>query len=315
MKKNLILLFLVLSLFANAQRQTTYYDYAWKACSVGKASFVSIVEKKDSGYFRNDFYIFNSTLQMQGLYMDSACKVKNGNFIYFHPNGNISSIGKFVNDEREGTWLLFYNNGMMQDSTNYENGTEVGISYGWHENGNISDSANYEIDSHKSSEVYWFDDGVLSAAGKKILGKKVGKWQYFHKNGNPASTEIYSQNVLIDKAYFDEEGISIADTANNDRAAMIKGGLAKWKKFLMGNLEFPPNYKLVNTDVVTVVVAATIDEDGNVKDVHIDIPFNPAFDKEAVRVMKKSPKWLPKIEHNRRVKAYVRQPILFAQAQ
>jgi TonB family protein len=315
MKQILLPIFIVLSFLAKAQKQTNYYNYAWKACEAGKASFVSIVEKKDSGYWRNDFYISTTTLQMQGLYKDSACKIRNGNFIYFYPNNNISSIGKFVNDEREGTWLLFYNNGIMQDSTNYENGTEVGISYGWHENGNIRDSINNDIGNNKSSEVYWFDDGVPSAAGIKFYGKKVGKWQYFHKNGNSAAIEIYSQNVLLDKSYFDEKGKAIADTTSTDRDAMIKGGLQKWKKFLMGNLEFPANYKLVNTDVVTVVVAATIDEEGNVLDVHIDTPFNPVFDKEAVRVMKKSPKWLPKIEHNRRVKAYVRQPISFAQAQ
>jgi TonB family protein len=315
MKKILMLLFIVLSFFVNAQRQTTYYDYAWKACTVGKASFVSIVEKKDSGYWRNDFYIFSSALQMQGLYKDSACEIRNGSFMYFYPNGNLSSIGKYLNDEREGIWLSFYYNGMMSDSTNYVNGDPIGITNGWHENGSIRDSINNNVLQDKSSVVYWFDNGQPQTIGNFLLDKKEGKWEYYHKNGKLAAIAEYSQNKVLSKTFFDEKGKVLPDTSNVDRDAMIKGGLAKWKKFLLGNLEFPANYKLVNTDMAVVIVAATIDEDGNVIDVHIDTPFNPIFDKEALRVMKKSPKWLPKIENNRRIKAYVRQPIFFAQAQ
>jgi TonB family protein len=204
---------------------------------------------------------------------------------------------------------------MMQDSTNYEKGKKSGISYGWHLNGNISDSLNNDVANNKSSQVYWFDNGAPYAVGVKLFGKKDGKWQYFHSNGKLAAIVEHYQNKVKSKTYFDEYGKVILDTINNDRDVMFKGGTEKWKKFLLGNLEFPPNYKLVNTDVVTVVVAAIIDEDGNVQDVHIDTPFNPAFDREALRVMKKSPKWLPKIEYNRKVKTYIRQPIMFGQEQ
>jgi Gram-negative bacterial TonB protein C-terminal len=94
---------------------------------------------------------------------------------------------------------------------------------------------------------------------------------------------------------------------------MFNGGTEKWKKFLLRNLQFPPNYSLVNTSVVTVVIFAIIDQDGKVIAPFVDTPFNPSFDEEALRVIKKSPKWLPKIDHNRRVMAFIRQPISFGQ--
>jgi periplasmic protein TonB len=115
------------------------------------------------------------------------------------------------------------------------------------------------------------------------------------------------------RIYFDEAGNALADTSNNDADAMFKGGKEKWKKFLTKNLEFPYNYNLVNTNVVTVVIAAIIDEEGNILDPYVDTPFNTVFDEEALRVIKKSPKWSPRIDHNRRVRMYVRQPISFAQ--
>jgi len=69
----------------------------------------------------------------------------------------------------------------------------------------------------------------------------------------------------------------------------------------------------VNTDEVTVVVTATIDEDGNVLDPFVEVPFNKNFDKIAITIFKKSPRWLPAISHNRSLMQIVKQPITFRQ--
>jgi antitoxin component YwqK of YwqJK toxin-antitoxin module len=312
MNKIILSFLFFLPLIGNAQKQTIYYDYSWKVCDLKLARFVAIIEKTDSGFFRNDFYLSKSSLQMQGLYKDSACKIKQGKFTYFYPNGNISSTGKYTNEKKEGLWLKYYYNGMMQDSTMYTADRRTGISMGWYENGFPSDSSNTD-ENGKSVEVRWFDNGQPSEAGIKINEKQSGKWQYFHKNGNLAALEVYDKNILQSRIYFDENGKELADTTNKDRFAMFKGGLKKWKNFLVDNLIFPANYNLVNTNVVTVVIAAMIDEEGNVIDPYVDTPFSTVFDEEALRVIKKSPKWLPSIDHNRRVRAYVRQPISFAQ--
>ena len=105
----------------------------------------------------------------------------------------------------------------------------------------------------------------------------------------------------------------MADTSNRDKGAIFKGSEIKWRNFLENNLEFPRHIKLVNTDIITVVLNATIDEEGNVGDVYVEIPFHPEFDDEALRVMKKSPKWTPAIKNNRKIKSYIRQPISFSQ--
>ncbi len=312
MTKLLLPFFVFLSIFAHAQKKTIYYDYTWKPCEPGLARFLAIIESTDSGFFRQDYFVSKSSLQMQGLYKDSNCKIKNGGFAYFYPNGNISSVGKYINQKKEGLWLSYHYNGMMQDSTTYHDDKQVGVSMGWYQNGFPSDSS-YCDEEGKAVEVYWFDNGQPSGAGRRIDAKQFGKWQYFHKNGKLAATEVYGQNALESRIYFTEEGIQLADTTNKDREAMFNGGMAKWKKFLMNNLNFPSDYKLVNTNVVTVVISAIIDEDGNVLDPYVDTPFSSVFDEEAIRVIKKSPKWLPQIDHNRRVRMYVRQPISFVQ--
>lgn len=69
----------------------------------------------------------------------------------------------------------------------------------------------------------------------------------------------------------------------------------------------------MNGDQITVVVAATIDEDGNILDPFVLVPFYKAFDEMALSIFKKSPKWLSAIKHNRAVFTRVSQPITFVQ--
>jgi hypothetical protein len=299
-------------MFTNAQKNTQYFSWQWKPCEIGLARFIAVIEHTDSGWFRNDFFAANNQLQMQGLYKDSACKIANGRFTYFYPDGKVSSSGKYVNEKKQGLWYSYHSNGMMRDSSVYEAGEKTGTSMGWHSNGYMSDSALFNSNG-SAIHVGWFDNGLPSFSGKTMTNKKEGPWRFFHKNGNTAALEKYEQDKLISRIYYDEDGVQLTDTTNKDRDAEFNGGIEKWKKFLEKNLQFPTGYKITNTDIVTITVTVLIDEEGNVTEPYVDIPFKPVFDKEALRVIKKSPKWLPAVSHNRKVKMYIRQPISFKQ--
>jgi TonB family protein len=311
MKRFILFLCIIASVHTQAQI-TQYYDWQWKPCDVSLARFFSVIKKTDSGWLRNDYFLDTQKLQMAGLYQDADTKKQNGWFRYFHPNENLSSAGRFVNGKKEGLWLSHHYNGMMLDSSFYEAGNLRGTKISWYNNEYMADSADYTNDG-KAVYVSWFDDGTPSSSGRLSNGKKEGTWQYFHKNGNNAALEKYRQDELLSRIYYDENGTPLADTSNKDRDAEFKGGQKKWREFLLNNLQFPADVKLVNTDVITVVVNAQVDEDGKISDVYVSIPFNPKFDNEAIRVMKRSPKWQPSIRQNRRVKLYIRQPISFRQ--
>lgn len=62
---------------------------------------------------------------------------------------------------------------------------------------------------------------------------------------------------------------------------------------------------------VTVVVAAIIDEEGNVRELQIDSPSLPEFNMAALEVLRRSPKWNPAVSHNRKVCYWIKQPITF----
>ncbi len=305
---------LIISITSDAQKIEKYYNYQWKECPPAEARFASLITKTDSGWLRLDYFLGTKKLQMSGLYEDSATRSANGVSYFYYSNGMTESTGKNVHNKKEGLWLNFYRDGSLRDSTVYENGTPAGTSIGWHQNGYPSDSVVYNKDG-SSVEVNWFDNGVPASAGRKMLEKNNGAWQFFHKNGQLAATEVFDNGKLLSRKYYDENGIEEADTTSKNREARFPGGQAGWKKFILKHIYFPDQYRLVNADAVTVVVTATIDEDGNVTDPFVEVPFNKAFDDIAIAIFRKSPKWIPAIRYNRTVQQRVGQPITFSQAE
>ncbi len=294
-----------------AAQSKQYYNWDWKPCSPEDARFVALTDKTDSGWVRRDFYLSTKKSQMKGLYKDSALKIKHGWFRYFYVNQLLSSQGNFVNGKKDGLWLSYHYNGIIKDSTHFKMGRPQS-SRGWHSNGIPSDSS---VINEDGTGVYmaWFDNGQPFSSGTSFKGKKEKKWQYYHKNGKLAAVEEYQKDDVIYRAYYDANGVQLADTTNKDRPASFKGGEKKWKSFLTDNLVFPTGVTLKNTEKITVVVDATIDEEGNISDAYVSVPVHPKFDDEALRVLNKSPKWIPAIAYNRYVKFFIRQSITFGQ--
>lgn len=313
MKARLLVLFIFLTSLACAQKVEEYYDYNWKRCEPEQARYYALIEKTDSGWHRRDFFIHEGSLQMDGYYADSSCKVRQGQFYYFHPNLKLESAGEYVKDRHEGVWVRYYDNGMMHDSSFYINDNLTGYYFAWHKNGYISDSAFYN-ENGSGYSITWFDNGNPSSAGRFSAGYKMhGKWQFFHRNGRLSAVEIYNEGKLLSKEYYDETGNLETDTTSKDSEATFPGGMQAWKKYMIRHLWFPDQYKIDNADKAVVVVDASIDEEGNVTDVELYAPLHPAFDRIAIEMMQHAPKWIPAVQHNRKVKYRIRQAVIFEQ--
>ncbi|HNP23088.1 MAG TPA: energy transducer TonB [Panacibacter sp.] len=313
MKMRLLPFFIALTYFASAQKIEQYYDYNWNRCEAVNARYYSEIEKTDSGWHRRDYFIHEGSLQMDGYYADQDCKTANGLFYYFHPNRSLQSTGSYVNDKKEAVWIRYYPDRVMSDSVTYLHGNKVGLGMSWHNNGFVSDSSVFNEDG-SGVEVTWFDNGNPSSAGRYSAGyKQHGKWQYFHRNGKLSAVEIYNEGAFVAKTLFTEDGTQQTDTTSLDREASFPGGPEAWKKFMLKHLWFPEQYQITNADKAVVVVTFTIDEDGNLTDAALLAPFHPAFDKIALNMLSKSPKWIPAIQHNRRVKYRFKQQVTFQQ--
>lgn len=104
-----------------------------------------------------------------------------------------------------------------------------------------------------------------------------------------------------------------------DEMPQFVGGNRSWQKFIASQMNlFPIIEQMDSTQYVdfgskqTAILEFTVCEDGEVCDVRIvnNNKISPAYAKEALRVMKKSPKWKPGIKNNQAVRTRFRQPII-----
>ena len=94
--------------------------------------------------------------------------------------------------------------------------------------------------------------------------------------------------------------------------ASFPGGEGQWRKFLERNLNASaPVDNGAPPGSYTVQVQFIVDKEGNVSDVKALSSHGYGMEEEAVRVIKRGPKWTPAIQNGRQVKAYRKQPITF----
>jgi hypothetical protein len=289
----------------------TWYDEHWVDTHVQLARYFSRVEHTDSGWYRKDVYVATQKWQMLGLYEDQACTLKNGVFRYFYPNGNLKSLETYAHNKKAGLHLSFFEDGTLKDSAFYLNGHVKGEANGWYKNGNQSFKIIMD-DNGNGIVTKWFPDGQPSEAGRlKNFDGKNGRWQYFHSNGKVSGVELYEMGLLKSYQYFNEDGSPEEDTVTINRPLSFPGGTKAWSKYIDGQIFFPEGLDVKNGYRAVLLITATIDENGKVTDVLVDLPLNPRLDKIAINALLKSPKWIPAKEHNRRVSSTFSQYVSF----
>ncbi len=94
--------------------------------------------------------------------------------------------------------------------------------------------------------------------------------------------------------------------------AKYPGGASAWRNFLERNLRGEtPVDNGASYGTYTVIIQFVVDKNGNVSDAKPLTNFGFGMEAEAIRVIKKSGKWLPAIQNGAEVKAYRKQPIIF----
>ena len=87
------------------------------------------------------------------------------------------------------------------------------------------------------------------------------------------------------------------------------GGFEKMFEFIADNLHWPGDDDSCIQG--RVVVSFIVEKDGNLTDVKVVKSLDPAFDKEAVRVVKSMPKWEPGMWNGKPVRVKYCIPIRF----
>ena len=88
------------------------------------------------------------------------------------------------------------------------------------------------------------------------------------------------------------------------------GGMPALMKWLSDNMKYPPS-AAENGVQGRVIVQFVVEKDGSVTDVHVARSVDPSLDKEAVRVVKIMPKWIPGKQNGSAVRVKYTVPVLF----
>ncbi|WP_312696989.1 energy transducer TonB [Sphingobacterium mizutaii] len=97
------------------------------------------------------------------------------------------------------------------------------------------------------------------------------------------------------------------------------GGAIGWQRFLENNLNLSSVFMAMDsTEYVqyglrqTAILEFTVCEDGEICDIDIinKSKISPAFARETMRIIKKSPKWKAAIKDDKPVRTRIRQPIV-----
>ena len=90
--------------------------------------------------------------------------------------------------------------------------------------------------------------------------------------------------------------------------AEFPGGVNKWRQYLERNLRVDND---IPEGTYAVLIQFVVDKEGNISDVIALTNHGYGMEDEAMRVIKRGPKWNPAIQNGRQVKAYRKQLITF----
>ena len=159
-------------------------------------------------------------------------------------------------------------------------------------------------------DTLYYESGQIESIGNIEDNIRHGEWKWYHKNGQLMSIEKYENGVFKNGKFWNEQGDS---TTINEIAVLpeyTKRETNGFAKFISKNLRYPV-LAMENRIQGQVIVDFNIDKSGNVVDIVIFKSAHEYLDKEAIRVIRKSKKWIPGTLHGKKVKMAMRFPINF----
>jgi len=134
---------------------------------------------------------------------------------------------------------------------------------------------------------------------------------------------VESENkVAIVQAPVEDKGSQITEAPKSndedkiftkvENEAAFPGGETAWRRFLEKNLNAStPIDNGAPEGSYKVIVRFIVSKDGSISDVQAESKYGYGMEDEAVKVIKRGPKWTPALQNGRHVNAYRRQPITF----
>jgi protein TonB len=126
-------------------------------------------------------------------------------------------------------------------------------------------------------------------------------------NDEEAGEVLKAKEVIADEKPKEEE-TKVFDVV--EQMPEFPGGQAALLKWISDNIKYPAIAE-ENGIQGRVVCTFVVERDGSVTDVQVARSIDPSLDKEAVRVLKKMPKWIPGKQNGSAVRVKYTVPVTF----
>ena len=157
----------------------------------------------------------------------------------------------------------------------------------------------------------WFNKkGKIDSCGTLYKGLKNGSWQYYGDSLNAQISQTYEYGKLVKEWKRSDNVKKPKETIAGEKEASFKNGIPGWKTYIQKNITIPDR-ALKSRMSGTVNVGFVILEDGNIGNIRVIRSVEFSLDQEGIRIIKKSPPWVPGEKDGKKVISYHVQPMTF----
>lgn len=213
-------------------------------------------------------------------------------------------------DSNSVTKRTYYKSGQIKEERNYsvyKYNKLGGKLKEWNENGQLLKDIDYKDGEFNGKLKEWYGNGQLRRDIDYKDGKLNGYLLLYWDNGKPKRIDNYEDNKLIQGKCFDSEGKE-TKYYNCEKMPEFSGGTNELMNYIAKEIKYPKKIKRKGIEGL-VVVCFIVDKDGSISDVKIIKSVNNKLDKEAIRVVKKMPKWEPGMQDGDAIRVQLNLPI------
>lgn len=289
----LFLLFAGLNALAQTPTDTTYYlknkvGYVRNKDSADYKRIVTAPGPGSSLYQINDYYMDGKKKSTAQGRMDKRM-IYEGPYVSYYQNGNKQKEGTYVNNELEGEVNTYYPDGKLYVTKIYKKEGTPALRSEYIKTVKDSKGKVIVVNGNGKYHIYDEDFKQITDEGSVKDGVYDGTWTGKNDEDQISYSETYVKGKLISGKSKDDKGNSY-DYTELIVSPEFVGGTAALSVFLGRNIRYPR--KCMEEGIEgTVILTFKVLKTGALSQISVTREIHKDLAKEAVRVVKLSPRW------------------------
>ncbi len=242
-------------------------------------------------------------------YIDLQRKIKQGLYLAWHANGQLSDSGFYKQNRRHGAYYEWHANGQLKSVTHYQFDRPADTTRHWYEDGALL--TEMITDNNGMGErTDYYPSGEAWGQGPVRNGQPHGTWTFWRPAGTPLMTVAFEEGQPAATECYDEKANGGQQPCAYLQPANFEGGSKAWQAWVAEHLRYPrfgPEGKFRGM----AKVQFQINDKGEMTNIDILQSPGEAFDEEVRRLLAACPRWQPARMAGRPIGMQLVQDILF----